>query len=160
AGGPGPPAGRCATSRPCRPSTTPPCTPAGCRPTSGSSPATPCSPTPASTGPRRPGASSPPPCAWKPGGDGRGPAGAATRRRHSSSPTWNGLPATWGRGGPRRLAAACAGWCAGRRGNVPRLSVVIPTHNRPDLLRLCLASVTRHAPPDTEVVVADDGSPG
>jgi GT2 family glycosyltransferase len=40
------------------------------------------------------------------------------------------------------------------------LSVVIPSHNRPDLLRRCLASVRRHAPADTEVIVVDDGSPG
>jgi GT2 family glycosyltransferase len=38
-------------------------------------------------------------------------------------------------------------------------SVVIPSHNRPDLLRACLASVTRHAPTATEIVVVDDGSP-
>jgi GT2 family glycosyltransferase len=35
---------------------------------------------------------------------------------------------------------------------------VIPSHSRADLLRLCLASVTRFAPPDTEVIVVDDGS--
>jgi len=40
----------------------------------------------------------------------------------------------------------------------PRLSVVIPTHNRPDLLRSCLTSLARHAPPDTEMIVVDDGS--
>ncbi len=40
------------------------------------------------------------------------------------------------------------------------LSVVIPSHNRPDLLRACLASVVRHAPADTEILVVDDGSPG
>jgi GT2 family glycosyltransferase len=40
------------------------------------------------------------------------------------------------------------------------LSVVIPTHNRPDLLRACLASVCRHAPLGTDMVVVDDGSPG
>jgi GT2 family glycosyltransferase len=40
------------------------------------------------------------------------------------------------------------------------LSIVIPSHNRPDLLRLCLQGVTRHAPPDTEILVVDDGSPG
>jgi GT2 family glycosyltransferase len=40
----------------------------------------------------------------------------------------------------------------------PGLSLVIPSHNRPDLLRSCLASVARHAPPDTEVLVVDDGS--
>ena len=39
------------------------------------------------------------------------------------------------------------------------LSIVIPSHHRPDLLRLCLAAVVRHAPADTEVVVVDDGSP-
>src|SRR6516162_9774005 len=45
---------------------------------------------------------------------------------------------------------------------VPRssFSVVIPSHRRADLLRPCLASVTRFAPPGTEVVVVDDGSPG
>lgn len=42
---------------------------------------------------------------------------------------------------------------------LPSLSILIPSHNRPDLLRLCLASVTRHAPAGTEVVVVDDGSP-
>jgi GT2 family glycosyltransferase len=42
---------------------------------------------------------------------------------------------------------------------LPRLSIVVPSHNRPDLLRLCLASVQRHAP-GTEVVVVDDASPG
>ncbi len=39
------------------------------------------------------------------------------------------------------------------------LSVVIPSHKRADLLRLCLASVGRFAPPGTEVIVVDDGSP-
>src|SRR5947209_10398194 len=42
----------------------------------------------------------------------------------------------------------------------PPLSVVIPSHNRPDLLKPCLASVTRHAPPGTEVLVVDDASAG
>jgi GT2 family glycosyltransferase len=41
---------------------------------------------------------------------------------------------------------------------LPALSIVIPSHNRPDLLRICLASVLRHAPAGTEVVVVDDGS--
>jgi GT2 family glycosyltransferase len=36
--------------------------------------------------------------------------------------------------------------------------VVIPSHSRDDLLRLCLASVLRFAPPHTEVIVVDDGS--
>jgi GT2 family glycosyltransferase len=41
----------------------------------------------------------------------------------------------------------------------PPLSVVIPAHNRADLLRLCLASVVRHAPDGAEVLVVDDASP-
>ena len=40
----------------------------------------------------------------------------------------------------------------------PLLSLVIPSHRRPDLLRACLASVTRYAPSGTEIVVVDDGS--
>ena len=40
------------------------------------------------------------------------------------------------------------------------LSVVIPSHNRADLLGRCLASVVRHAPAGTEMVVVDDASPG
>src|SRR5262245_53074304 len=40
----------------------------------------------------------------------------------------------------------------------PQLSIVIPSHSRADLLRLCLASVRRFAPPGTEVIVVDDGS--
>jgi GT2 family glycosyltransferase len=39
-------------------------------------------------------------------------------------------------------------------------SVVIPSQNRTDLLKLCLNSVTRFAPPRTEIIVVDDGSPG
>jgi GT2 family glycosyltransferase len=40
------------------------------------------------------------------------------------------------------------------------LSIVIPSHSRDDLLRLCLASVARFAPAGTEVIVVDDGSRG
>src|SRR4051794_7024778 len=40
---------------------------------------------------------------------------------------------------------------------VPPLSIVIPCHNRADLLRRCLASVVCHAPVGTEVIVVDDG---
>jgi glycosyltransferase involved in cell wall biosynthesis len=42
---------------------------------------------------------------------------------------------------------------------LPKLSIVIPSHNRCDLLRACLSSLTRHAPADTEIIVVDDGSP-
>jgi GT2 family glycosyltransferase len=38
------------------------------------------------------------------------------------------------------------------------LSIVIPSHNRPDLLQACLRSLAAHAPPCTEIVVVDDGS--
>jgi GT2 family glycosyltransferase len=37
-------------------------------------------------------------------------------------------------------------------------SIVIPSHNRPELLRLCLASALRYAPQGTEILVVDDGS--
>jgi GT2 family glycosyltransferase len=41
---------------------------------------------------------------------------------------------------------------------VPQLSIVIPSHNRPDLLRLCLASLQTHAPAGTQIIVVDDAS--
>jgi len=40
----------------------------------------------------------------------------------------------------------------------PRLTIVIPSHSRADLLAVCLRSVRLHAPPDTEIIVVDDGS--
>jgi GT2 family glycosyltransferase len=42
---------------------------------------------------------------------------------------------------------------------LPELSIVIPSHNRSDLLRACLHSVTQHAPASCEILVVDDGSP-
>lgn len=42
----------------------------------------------------------------------------------------------------------------------PTLSIVIPSHRRADLLRLCLTSVAAHAPGGTQVIVVDDGSTG
>jgi GT2 family glycosyltransferase len=42
----------------------------------------------------------------------------------------------------------------------PILSIIIPSHNRPDLLRTCLNTVTRYAPARTEIIVVDDGCPG
>ena len=39
------------------------------------------------------------------------------------------------------------------------LSVVIPSHNRPDLLHICLHSVHRTPRDGTQVIVVDDGSP-
>ena len=41
----------------------------------------------------------------------------------------------------------------------PCLTIVIPSHNRADLLRRCLASVQLYAPADTEILVIDDASP-
>jgi GT2 family glycosyltransferase len=41
-----------------------------------------------------------------------------------------------------------------------KLSVVIPSHRRVDLLGRCLESVCLHAPTGAEVLVVDDGSPG
>jgi GT2 family glycosyltransferase len=38
------------------------------------------------------------------------------------------------------------------------LSIAIPSRDRPDLLRACLASIRRHASERPEVVVVDDGS--
>ena len=40
-----------------------------------------------------------------------------------------------------------------------RLSIVIPTHHRVDLLDRCLASVTSYAPDSAEIIVVDDASP-
>ena len=40
------------------------------------------------------------------------------------------------------------------------LSIIIPTHQRCDLLRACLQAVRRHAPAGCEVIVVDDASPG
>jgi GT2 family glycosyltransferase len=39
------------------------------------------------------------------------------------------------------------------------LSIVIPCHNRADLLQTCLDTVTGYMPRGTEVIVVDDGSP-
>ncbi len=41
----------------------------------------------------------------------------------------------------------------------PCLTIVIPSHNRADLLHRCLTSVQRYAPADTEILVIDDASP-
>ena len=38
------------------------------------------------------------------------------------------------------------------------LSIVIPSHNRPDLLRACLSSIRNHAAYRPEIIVVDDGS--
>jgi GT2 family glycosyltransferase len=43
---------------------------------------------------------------------------------------------------------------------LPSLSVVIPSHNRVDLLTNCLRSIIKHAPAGTQILVVDDCSPG
>lgn len=40
----------------------------------------------------------------------------------------------------------------------PRFTLVVPTHNRRDLLRICLGAATAQDYPDYEVIVVDDGS--
>lgn len=40
----------------------------------------------------------------------------------------------------------------------PVLAIVIPSNRRVDLLRRCLATVTGHAPPKTQIIVVDDAS--
>jgi GT2 family glycosyltransferase len=42
---------------------------------------------------------------------------------------------------------------------MPMFSLIIPSHNRPELLLHCLRAVTTHAPPNTEIIVVDDASP-
>ena len=39
------------------------------------------------------------------------------------------------------------------------LSIIIPTHQRTDLLRTCLRTVTMHMPAGAEIIVVDDASP-
>ncbi|MCZ2344192.1 MAG: glycosyltransferase [Bacteroidales bacterium] len=38
------------------------------------------------------------------------------------------------------------------------LSIIIPSHNRTDLLKLCLQSVLAYIPPESEILVVDDAS--
>jgi GT2 family glycosyltransferase len=40
-----------------------------------------------------------------------------------------------------------------------QLSIVIPSYRRADLLTACLASLRRHSPEKTEIIVVDDASP-
>lgn len=40
----------------------------------------------------------------------------------------------------------------------PRVSVVIPSHNRPELLREAVASISSQTYPDWEIAIVDDGS--
>lgn len=42
---------------------------------------------------------------------------------------------------------------------MPPFTIVIPSHNRADLLHRCLTSVQRYAPAGTEILVIDDASP-
>src|SRR5262249_56041803 len=47
---------------------------------------------------------------------------------------------------------------SGRKAVCPRLTVLVPSHNQPDLLARCLRSVTRWMPSSSELLVVDDGS--
>ncbi|MGB9879904.1 MAG: glycosyltransferase family 2 protein, partial [Anaerolineae bacterium] len=40
---------------------------------------------------------------------------------------------------------------------IQHISLIIPTHNRKDTLRRCLATATSQDYPDYEVIVVDDG---
>ena len=42
--------------------------------------------------------------------------------------------------------------------DVPRVSVVVPTRDRPDRLATCLAALERQTVPELEIVVVDDAS--
>jgi GT2 family glycosyltransferase len=57
-------------------------------------------------------------------------------------------------------AGVSSGWCGEKKSAMaPDLSIVIPSHSRPDLLRRCLESLAKYAPPNAEILVVDDGSP-
>src|SRR5579875_472906 len=59
-------------------------------------------------------------------------------------------------------ASGCCAWYGDGRNGVqpcPGLTIVIPSHNRADLLHRCLASVRQYAPAGTEILVVDDASP-
>src|SRR5262249_37116960 len=119
------------------------------------------SPTPASTG--RAGSSG---CFWESCvsnrassafGPGVGETGTASLRLRLSA-AWPGTsPAV----NQVSLGTVCASLSRKRQsGMQPDLSIVIPSHCRVDLLRLCLRSVLENAPGATELMVVDDGSPG
>src|SRR5260370_22424046 len=61
---------------------------------------------------------------------------------------------------PARGTAGIGSCAYGRNRVAVVLSVVIPSHCGVDLLRACLDSITRHAPPGIEILVIDDASPG
>ena len=44
--------------------------------------------------------------------------------------------------------------------NFPLVSVIIPTYNRPDFLKLTIESILCQTYPKLEIIVVDDGSPG
>jgi len=46
----------------------------------------------------------------------------------------------------------------GRPDRAPMFSIVLPTYNRPEMLRRAISSVCRQTFPDFELIVVDDGS--
>src|SRR3954464_4492306 len=60
----------------------------------------------------------------------------------------------------RWLSGATTGMIGGM--DQPSVSVVIPTHGRPELLRRCLSALVEQAYPAerTEIIVVEDGGPG
>ncbi|MDY5597405.1 MAG: glycosyltransferase family 2 protein, partial [Kiritimatiellia bacterium] len=67
-----------------------------------------------------------------------------------------------GEPGPEKMARighGCPVDVAHRPGRPPRVSVIVPTYNRAQMVCACVDSVLKSDWPDFEVIVADDCSP-
>src|SRR5581483_4314746 len=96
----------------------------------------------------------------RPGCSAAEPSGGGMPTQPGSSASCKPLPAISPAAGRRQRSRGCS-TSSGvrRRGVLPPLSIIIPSHNRPDLLSVCLARVQRYAPTETEILVVDDASP-